>query len=785
MVKSLMKIQKRAILTISIGIVFSILLLGCGRKEEVVDEGEASGYIYTDQWKTKGFVIAKEEESKEAEGELNIFEYVPWEHDAAFAVDANTNIIFVDSGSCGGLVWQLNRVIEQGRHKEWVLELYDVFENKSTVKKFSYEQLGLENTIGTLLGMDMIDRENYVFHWIELEYNEEGYITGRTADCMIYTDLEGELASVDLWPAYLERGIVDENSTGMNLFEGNCDGKGNTYVLVTSSEKRGYGRLCFFDRSGNMILEYRGEQGETIQSPLRTQEGELIFPIWDIQNQQIEYLWADTENGRMCALGTEKTSSLSIHEIYGMYGNKIYYNRDNKEIVEWNIENGERVKLLDLPRNGLVMNIDISLAFEKEEYPVLYLRDRYYQKDWLAILTEQELEEGEDVRIAMLTGFNAYMENPVADSVSIAASKNRNLRFIYEDAITEEKRTRVLADLSSGNGPDIMYVSLEDMRMLAEKGALLDMRELLSSSEMERMLPGALELGSVNGKLVGLPVWLSADTLMISNDKWTKDTWTLEDIIRLMESGELEGAVYYNNGYFYPLATMRILFEYSLADSFLIDWENRKCHFDDERFIRLLELTYANRNETAVDTDTRLDGGKRIAFESLSMYNANRFDVNREREDGIYVGYPTEGNCGNYLTTEGVIVINAAAKNKEAVRVYLETFCDSHFQSTLTEVGIYGIDSTIGGIEPETGKWIWRNKEEVADFSDGTTAIDRANQFLRQCVAAPTRYTDLEEIIMEELNIMYEQKREPREVVKIINSRVQLYLDEGAEVKKR
>lgn len=759
---------------------------GCGKEEagQTVQTEQPAQAEHTEQteqsarWKTQGFAISKDAEK---DGELNVREYVLWEHDAALSAGEGKVVSFIDSGSCGELIWKLSGVREQGSHREWMLEIYNAFTGESTVKKFSYEELGLENTDGMLKGMDLIDRDHYVFQWVEAEYDDEGYVSRWTADRRIYTDLAGEAYSVDLWPGYLEAGLVD-GDTGNNLWEGKCDGKGNIYVLA-SRGKQGYESVHLFDRSGKMILEYRGEQFQAVQEPLRTREGELIFPVLDSQNRQLEYLWADTEKGEMRSLAREDTFSTNIYQIYGMQGNEIYYNNANKEIVRWNIESGERTKILDLPANGLVVGVEVLMALGKEgDQPILCLMDQGYDKDWLAPLTDQEVSGREPVRLTDLVKSYDQTRNPVSDSISLAARINRDFFYLYEDDSTEESRTRILADLSSGNGPDLMYVSLEDMRMLEETGALLDMSELLPQDRVKEMLPGAVEIGTIGGKFVGIPMEVTADTLMVARDTWSKDSWTLENIIRLMESGELEGAFYnfISDSYIYPLGTMNWLIEYSLADSFLIDWENRESHFDDERFLRLLELTYTNLNGGPVETETRLNGGKRISLETVGLGpNDSSFDVARERENGYYVGLPTSGDCGNYLNTEGVIVVNAATKNKEAVRAYLEALCSSKFQSSLLRAGAFGYDSEKGYIDQDSGKLMWTPVDEIAVFPDNTSSLDRVNEFLRECVAAPPKYPALKEIISEELTVMYEQNKDPEEAAKVINNRVQLYLDEG------
>lgn len=746
-------------------LILAAALVGCAGKAEPPGPAEER----PDKWKTQGFVISKDAPEDE---ELNIRQFLPWKHEGAFAAEGDEVGYCLDSGVCGELVWWLSRVTDQEKGQELVLEIYDVTTGECTVKRFPYEQLGLEEDGGQLRAMDLIDKDNYVFQWVETEKDDEGYSIRRTADRRIYTDLE-EVHSVDLCDSYRERGLEYAF-----LMDGNCDGRGNTYVLASKEKGRTYTSVYFFDRDGKLLLEYQGERSQSVLEPMRTWEGEVIFPVWDSKNRQTEYFWADTEEGKMRSLAVEKDAANSVYQLLGMQGNDIYYNRSNREIVRWNTESGERTKILDLPQNGLVAGVEIRMALGREgEPPVLYVADSRYGKDWLAVLTDQEVTDREAIRVADLVKSLDATKNLVEDNVSVVSGSNREILYTYERAVTEESRTRIFADLSSGKGPDILYVSLDDMRMLEEKGALLDLREVIPEALRDGMLPGALEIGTVDGKLAGIPISVDAQTLMVSRDTWPKDGWSLEDIIGLMESGDLEGGIYYHNSYYYPLGTMNLLLRYSLGNSFLIDWENRKSHFDDERFLRLLKLTYANCNDDPVDTDTRLKEGKRIAWLHVgSVQNDLLFDVDREQENGYYIGFPTsDGSCGNYLFTEGVIVVNADAKNMEAVRAFMEVLADGPLGN---DAGVCGEDSARIRLDENTGKLMWGNREEVGVFSDGTTSIDRANAFLRTCKAAPNADPLLYQIIEEELSSMYDLSREPEEVAKILNNRVQLYLNE-------
>lgn len=753
-----------------VSFVLCALSAGCGRTDESSAQTEPPA-----QWKTQGFAISQSDAENR---ELNIKEYLPWEHGEVYNAEEGESRRLVDSGSWEDMIWMLSEICAQNRFKEWALEIYDVSAGEYTVKKFSHEQLGLKG--GILSGMEMIDRDHYVFQQAEWEYNDQN-MSRRTADRWIYTDLVGDAHIVDLLPVYLEKGLAQDEFTqgSYPLYGVGCDGRGNLCMLG-SLDQRGYRSVHFFDREGNMVLEHRvNGSSQTVQEPLRTWDGELIIPVLDSQTRQVEYFWADTEGGEMRSMAVETRSSGGIYRMYGMQGNDIYYNRANKEIIKWNIVSGERTVILNLPKNGIAVNLNILLAPGREDYPTLCLIDQSNKLDWLAPLTDQEVTDRETVRIVDLVKSNRS-ESMVSDSVSLSANTNRSIDHKYEKNTSEEFRTRLLADLSSGKGPDLMYVSLEDMRMLEEKGALLDLRELLPEGLLEEILPAALEIGTVDGKLVGLPTGLQGELWMVSRDVWSGDSWRLEDVIRLMENGELEGGVYYVNDYFWPLAAVKLLIQNNLHDSFLIDWENRECHFDDERFIRLLELTRTNLNDDFAETDSRLNGGKRMAYAGFSSYSVNDFDVERELENGNYVGCPTESGCGNYLFAEGVIVVNAATEHTEAVRSYLKVLFSDEIQwSQIEAFGVCGVSPERGYTDPETGKLMWYNKEEVAVFSDNTTALDRTNAYLRSCVAVPPQYPLLMEIISEELEIMYEENRTPKDAAEVIKNRVQVYLDEG------
>lgn len=99
----------------------------------------------------------------------------------------------------------------------------------------------------------------------------------------------------------------------------------------------------------------------------------------------------------------------------------------------------------------------------------------------------------------------------------------------------DDYRTQVMTQMVAGEGPDILYVSRDDMEILYKKWLIADLREYISDNTLNTVMPNALELGNKDGKLVGMAAGVMAYTLMVQDDVWSGDNWTIDDMISLLE----------------------------------------------------------------------------------------------------------------------------------------------------------------------------------------------------------------------------------------------------------
>lgn len=777
--------MKRVFLSVMLLFLTTLLLSSCGKKDDVSPTAEQSEAV---DWKTEGFAVSGDIEESQ---KYWVAEYIPWKHENV-VIDPETEAFPSENHLLprvyDGRIYSMNTVINPPYFQatRWILEIFDTGTMSSSVREISYEQLGEENTPRrcSLTGMDVINEDSFVFQWMELDTNSDN-LYHQTVSRMIYVNPEGT-HKTDLWDTYLEKEIARDDPQEFIAFPVGycvCDGAGNTYQKAGLT-KRGYTALYVTDRDGAILLEYKGTPEQVIEDPMRTEGGELIFPVYDRKEYCYYFMWPDTETGKMRKLGTIDEST-QIRQLFCMQGNIIYYETSDG-IVTWDIKSGNRTLAFNYRDNGIPDGYQTMLVLKEGQAPLLRLY-RNEDEDWLAPLSEEPILNADAIRVADLVG-SGTGSRQVSECASLVSRKDLNQTVIYERSKQDAEtfRTQIMAELMAGKGPDVLYVSRSDMALLQDMGLLADLNGLISQETLNGLWPGVIRMGTLDGKLAGLPGNITtARGMAVARDTWSKDTWQLEDIIALMADGSLESALYYPGPqwYFAPYATAKWLIQDSLEDSFLIDWEKRESHFEDERFIRLLEMTKDRRDNPSDDTKSWFHGGKSIAFFTISSRDIYDFGVLADREGGNYVGFPTTGESGNYMESSGMLVVNINAQNKEGIGVYLSYFLGKDIQGICgTEIMA---DTTLSVCRFSTeeieqspeGEYLWRG-EKLSVMEDGSTSLHRAIAFLESCVPAPAQHPELMTIISEELTVYYEGGNNARRTAEIIDSRIQLYLDE-------
>lgn len=171
--------------------------------------------------------------------------------------------------------------------------------------------------------------------------------------------------------------------------------------------------------------------------------------------------------------------------------------------------------------------------------------------------------------------------------------ENPEIAIQYErKSNNEENWTRTMAQLSSGKGPDMIFMVSFDERVqtLYEKGVLMDLSNMLSEETLSQIFPGILAAGTIDETLVGicpqgLPiVFWTADSL------WTEEWWSPADILTIVEENpQLEG-LYVSDEGASPGSNLGFGVLNHVESSPYVDITKGVSYFEAEDFIKTLEL---------------------------------------------------------------------------------------------------------------------------------------------------------------------------------------------------
>ncbi|MCM1568539.1 MAG: ABC transporter substrate-binding protein [Roseburia sp.] len=754
-------------------------------KEESAPEGKSS--VTTVDWKNNGFAVQGEVEEEQG---LWIKEYISWEHEEAVCDEAREEVWDVVDKVWGEKIYRLyllrvkeSSEITPGR---CLLEVYDTGVMNTSVTELTNDKTGLESVIG--VSMDVMGEQEFVFH-------EEFHLEDTSSIHNIYSDSQGAVNRIDMLPIYYEEEIINDKGVSP-MSECICDKDGNLYVRAGQSSNP-LRELYLFDREGKLLMSQKFDEMEQVGMPLRTQEGELIFPVYSSREKHTRLVWFDWENNRIKEVALlENELPLDRYgssAMLGMQGNSVYY-KTAKGIVKWDVESGARKLVFDFRNNAVPETYNTMLVMREGQAPLLRMFGSINEReeDWLVVLSEEPYER----QVTTLSVVNLVGEKEKL-SYAIAAASRRNPDYYYEyrnskGLEAEDFRTRIMAEIMSGECPDILYVTEDDMEKLQSMGLLADIKPLIPGETLEQFLPGVIEMGTSGNVLVGLPPEVDLATAMTLKSIWQKDSWTVEDLLELLETGDYVGLHCQGESPYACRATLNELVKGLLEDSWLVDWEKGECHFDDERFLKILEAAKAYGDDT-LSRKMFLGAGGCLYDNAVSSVEAINERYERYGEECFFVGNPNSKGNGHFLISDGMIVVSKDA-DTEAVRAFLECLLSEEVQY----LDYFGAENPVSKISLDeievvenyhnTGEteivWSgWRGGNRVLErLADGRTILHIYKELLEKAV--PGRdimgyYNDIINILWEEAEGYFAGDKSTRETAEIINSRVQVYLYEN------
>ncbi len=363
------------------------------------------------------------------------------------------------------------------------------------------------------------------------------------------------------------------------------------------------------------------------------------------------------------------------------------------------------------------------------------------------------------------------------------------------------------ADMSSGNGPDIidMVYSPVELEELVSMGVVEDLNPYLDKdADMNRedYVENALKAYEEDGKLYAVMRCFGIETMIgKESDIGTGTSWTLDDVMALMDSKESDVELFEYTTKYNALQMMLAI----NGDKF-VDEENGTCHFNDGEFIKILE--FANRFPQEVTYDQngpsdveKIRKGKLLLLKE-TVTSVQQYQLYENKFGGAInmIGYPTSGESGTMITPNGTTVaMNVNSKNKEGVWEFMKFLLDQERQENLqsANAGFPVMKSALekqfekdmtaeyyedaDGTKKEMPKATWTSgasgEVTVEVFAASKEQVDRIRQMIETAGAARID-SQIFSIIIDESQSYFDGQKKAEDAAGLIQERVQVYLNE-------
>lgn len=526
-------------------------------------------------------------------------------------------------------------------------------------------------------------------------------------------------------------------------------------------------------------------------------DGTAILSQCREQENVTELFLYDSESGEqnpLVVFDGELVRSLCMDGVDTMYYTTL------ESLSRWNRVDNTRTRLLDLHGNGFSASpvSNNLLTNSKGEVMICELEGEI---PCVFVLSGEKSQTEEEIRIAFLASIGS---DSLGRPARIFAQTHPEYGFVQEQG--EDKtdrqilRDRVFVELSAGRGPDLMWVSKEDMYTLSEKGLLMDVSGLIPEDVWEQLLPCVVRSGTVDNSLTGIKLHSSYRTVFISDALWEGDSWTVSEALDILQSREDWGSTFSYSIWDMPISytPYELFSEVLMTDlecSEFLDMEQGYCNFNSQEFVALLEVCkkYGQNNLQEQDMNEwhrQIKEGDSIAHVAILSDGLKDFSsaMSMYGDSAHIVGFPTRDGGRNYVSpNNSYLVVNANAKHLEEIKeliAYLLSY-ENQFEHSYDSVRRDVIEDSVVYSE------FWetlrlkvsvaeKNTMELALKPDGTSWLEEYLAFIDTCDSASNwRYTPIGTILSEELQPYFAGDKSAEEVAGIIQSRVQIFLEES------
>ena len=431
-----------------------------------------------------------------------------------------------------------------------------------------------------------------------------------------------------------------------------------------------------------------------------------------------------------------------------------------------NTATGETQHLLNWADTGVVMGSGPdSLLYDEEGH--LYFCDLFSSAVYQ--ISPDDSPERKELIVGSIGGTGVYM------SQAVSLFNTTNDEYIAKlESYRPEDIDKVLTDINTGKGPDVLYLgSSTDRenafnRVSVGSGVLVDLLPYLDADpEISRsdFLPGLLDAMLEKDGLYRIIPCFNTYTVTAPADMAQElEGWTADKLLEL-DKNLPEGYTlvnFYNRDFF-----MELVCEY--AGIAYVDYENGTCSFDDPSFARWLELAATTSYSGDQKWGQAGPDGSLLNMGHTSLWNTGSLRENFG--DYAYVGFPSpDGPVSFYNSPTGGFSILASSENKDAAWAFIRLLFLPRVQQGT--IGGFGCPVMTESFDAQMQSYLQRENESFTQED-----VDRLKAAAQQGVGF-SRGTIVSDIISEEAAKYFAGQNSLQNTVNLIQSRASIYLAE-------
>lgn len=457
--------------------------------------------------------------------------------------------------------------------------------------------------------------------------------------------------------------------------------------------------------------------------------------------------------------------------IFSGSGDTDYYLYDSSNFYSGTFGSGTKEELFNWANLGLASGDTHVFPLSNGNFAVVA---GTYSQTQLLSYEFCIVEPGEDER-TVLTMLSLQPDSSLREAIALFNKSNSEYRVeltsyfsMNEDVSSADWAnaiTKLHTELVSGKVPDLMDLANLPADAYLRRGLIEDLYPYLESDpeiDIEDYFENVFTALSIESKLPYLTSSVHVYTLLADADVvGTAQGWTVEEFAARKENGDIivDGNT--------PAWFLRMI---AGADTSFVNWETGECRFDSDDFIKLLELC---KGMGAIRIDSEQTNCLYASLGSVlftAQYNAQLGG------NANPIGFPSSsGEVMHILEPVNKIGFSSACKYKDGAWAFVRSFLEPTLQESGSRFPYLKRSFEKIAAETAKGNTIWSG---VYFGEIRETDIELAREILSTANYCNNSDEDLTDIIVEQAQDFFLDKKTAEETAAAIQSRARLYVNE-------